>query len=48
MKTITIILACLITLDIFGAVTWAISGQVPADTFYLGSVSTSIIRMIII
>lgn len=46
-KMVFTIVIILIVIDFLGMIAWAMSGQFPTDNFYIGSISTHIIRAII-
>lgn len=46
LKTIVVIAIVLLAIDFVGMIAWGMSGQHPVDNFYIGSVSTHIIRAI--
>lgn len=44
--TLSIVIAILV-IDFFGFFAWAMSGQRPADNFYVGSITTHALRAVI-
>lgn len=38
----------LLLLDVLGFIAWAMSGQFPADDFFIGSITTHILRAIVL
>ncbi len=38
------VLLALLAVDFFGFMAWALSGQTPGDSFYIGAITTNIIR----
>ena len=36
--------AIIATVDVFGFIAWAASSQVPADSFYIGSITAHVLR----
>lgn len=47
-KTIVVVAIIILAIDFVGMIGWAMSGQHPVDNFYIGSISTHIIRAIIL
>ena len=45
MKTILYIITIYLFLDIAGFLAWSLSGQLPVDNFYLGSLSANLLRL---
>lgn len=45
-KIVFTIIVVLMIVDFIGMILWAMSGQFPADSFYVGSISTHIIQAI--
>lgn len=45
---VAFIAAAIIALDVLGFMAWVASGQVPADGFYLGAITSNIIKCIIL
>lgn len=45
-KTVLIIAVVLMVIDFLGMIAWAMSGQFPTDSFYLGAISRNIIQVI--
>ena len=39
--------AVIIAVDIFGFMAWVLSGQIPADNFYVGAITANILRAIL-
>ena len=44
---IALVITFIICLDLFGLIAWVLSGQVPQDGFYIGRITTEIIKFII-
>jgi hypothetical protein len=42
------IVAIIIVIDVLGFMAWAMSGQAPVDGFYVGAITTNILRAIIL
>lgn len=40
-------MASVLVLDALGFVAWSVSGQQPADNFYIGAITTNILKAII-
>lgn len=41
------VIAFLLIADVFGFLAWVLSGQMPADNFYLGTITAHALRFII-
>lgn len=39
--------AVIAAVDVFGFMAWAASGQTPADSFYIGSITAHVLRALI-
>ncbi len=46
-KAITATLALILTIDAFGFFAWIMSGQVPADNYYLGTLTAHVLRALL-
>lgn len=44
MKTIATWAGCVLALDALGFMLWAMSGQLPVDQFYIGTITAHIVR----
>lgn len=48
MKTILGVIALIALIDMFGFVMWALSGQLPADSFFVGAITRNILQIILL
>ena len=46
-KTISAVVAAILLIDMFGFLLWIMSGQYPADNFYIGTITAHILRAIL-
>lgn len=46
-KTISGVAAVILMADAFGFLLWVLSGQYPADNFYIGTITAHILRAIL-
>ena len=46
-KVLTYVFAFIAVLDILGFALWATSGQLPQDSFYLGSMTATVLEAVI-
>lgn len=46
-KTISAVVAAILLADMFGFLLWIISGQYPADNFYIGTITVHLLRAIL-
>ena len=44
METFLAVVLSILLVDVLGFVAWAISGQTPADAFFIGAVTSSIVK----
>lgn len=47
MKKLSLVLASLMALDVLGFIAWYLSGQLPADGFYIGAITKAVLSIII-
>lgn len=47
LKVIRIIIAMVMLLDVMGFMAWLVSGQIPTDNIYIGTITAHIIKIIL-
>lgn len=44
-EIIVAVVIAFLVIDLLGFVAWSLSGQMPADSFYIGSISDSVLHL---